>query len=192
MSAGNDLPLRVREDVQAIMTAVRERSEAQIEIEKEGEYRLNLSGANLNDADMFCAFLYGANLVGAKLNCANLIGAKLEGAYLMDAKLASAKLCEAKLNRANLDEADLTGADLLDAKLKLVNLVEANLEGANLDRANLTGAADMRGCKGLTQKQIDQAVALPDNPPNLEGVVDASTGKPLVWRGSSSSGWPSE
>ena len=145
--AGNDLPLRVREDVQAIMTAVRERSEAQIEIEKEGEHRMNLSGANLNDA----------------------------------------KLWEVKLNRANLDRVDLTGADLLDAKLKRVNLVEANLEGANLDGANLTGAFDMRGCKGLTQEQIDQAVALPDNPPNLEGVVDANTGKLLVWRGASPS-----
>ncbi len=185
--AGNDLPLRVREDIQAIMTAVRERSEAQIEIEKEGEYRLNLSGANLNDAYLFDANLYGANLKEAKLNRANLVGAKLEGAYLMDAELASAKLCEVKLNRANLDRVDLTGADLLDAKLKRVNLVEANLDGANLDGANLTGAFDMRGCKGLIQEQIDQAVALPDNPPNLEGVVDANTGNPLVWRGASPS-----
>ena len=135
--AGNDLPLRVREDVQAIMTAVRERSEAQIEIEKEGEHRKNLSGANLNDADLFGANLYGANLKEAKLNRVNMVGAKLEG--------------------------------------------------ANLDGANLTGAFDMRGCRGLTQEQIDQAVALPDNPPNLEGVVDANTGKLLVWRGASPS-----
>ena len=185
---GNDRPLRVREDVHAVMTAVRERSEAQIEIEKEGEYRLNLSGANLNDADIFDTNLPGANLKEAKLNRANLVGAKLEGAYLMDAELASAKLWEVKLNRANLDRVDLTGADLLDAKLRRVNLVEANLEGANLDGANLTGAFDMRGCKGLTQEQLDKAVAREDNPPNLKGVVDAETGKPLVWRGASPSG----
>ena len=65
--AGNDLPLRVREDVQAIMTAVRERSEAQIEIEKKGEHRMNLPGANLNDADLFGANLYGANGVVAEI-----------------------------------------------------------------------------------------------------------------------------
>ena len=184
---GNDRPLRVREDVHAVMTAVRERSETQIEIEKEGEYRLNLFGANLNDADLFCAFLYGAKLMEAKLRLANLIGAKMEGAYLMDAKLIDAKMEGVELNRANLEDAFLIGANLMDAKLKRAHLVGAKLKGANLDGANLTGA-DMRGCKGLTQEQIDQAVALPDNPPDLSGTVDAKTGKPLVWRGASPSG----
>ena len=43
-------PLRAREDIQAVMTAVHERSGPQIKIEKEEEYRLNLSGANLAGA----------------------------------------------------------------------------------------------------------------------------------------------
>ncbi len=181
---GNDRPLRVREDVQAVMEAVRKRSEAQIEIEKEREYRLNLFGANLNDADLFCAFLYGAKLMEANLNRANLVGAKLEGAYLMEAKLTGTKLVTAELNRSNLEDADLTGANLLDAKLNHAHLVWADLTGANLDGANLSGA-DLRACKGLTQEQLDRAVADKNKPPDLTGAVDAETGKPLVWRSGS-------
>ena len=36
---------------------------------------------------------------------------------------------------------------------------------------------------GLTQAQLDEACADPDNPPKLDGVIDAVTGEPLVWRG---------
>ena len=57
-----------------------------------------------------------------------------------------------------------------------------DLSEADLNHANLAGA-DMSGCKGLTQDQIDRATADSDNPPNLEGVVDAKTGKLLVWSG---------
>ena len=61
----------------------------------------------------------------------------------------------------------------------------ANVSGAYLTNANLSGAKfSFRGddpAKGLTQSQLDSARADPDNPPNLEGVVDAETGKPLVW-----------
>ena len=73
---GNDGPLRVREDVQAVMTAVRERSEAQIEIEKEGEYRLDLFGASLVFANLSRANLEGASLDGTKLAGADLRGCK--------------------------------------------------------------------------------------------------------------------
>ena len=98
----------LREDVQAVMTAVRERSEAQIEIEKEGEYRLNLSGAylegaHLNSAHLILAELNGAKLAGAKLNRAILSGAELEDAHLEDAYLILAKLNNANLMKAHLN-----------------------------------------------------------------------------------------
>ena len=51
-----------------------------------------------------------------------------------------------------------------------------------MTHTNLAGA-DLNGCEGLTQKQIDRARADPDNSPNLEGVLDAESGKPIVWRG---------
>ena len=55
------------------------------------------------------------------------------------------------------------------------------LNDAHLNRANLTGA-DLRNCKGLTQERLDQAIADSNNPPKLEGVIDANTGEPLVWK----------
>ena len=80
------------------------------------------------------------------------------------------------LNTANLINADLLWSDLDGAQLGEANLANANLFGACLSGTYL------KGCKGLTQEQVDQASAEPDNPPNLEGMVDAETGKPLVWR----------
>ena len=58
------------------MTALRERSEAQIEIEKEGEYRLNLFGASLVFANLSRANLEGASLDGTRLAGADLRGCK--------------------------------------------------------------------------------------------------------------------
>ena len=142
-----DRPLRVREDVQAVMTAVGERSEAQIAIEEEKGYRLDLIGADLKFVRLFDAVLGNVDLLKADLTGAVLIGAKLKSAKLTGAKL--------------------TGA---------------NLEDALLIHTNLSGA-DLKGCEGLTQEQLNEAVADLDNPPKLEGVVDAETGKPLVWRG---------
>ena len=154
--AGEDRPLRVREDIQAIMTAVCKRSEAQIEIEKEREYTLALRDANLK----------GARLAGANLEGADLGGANLEGALLI---------------RMNLDGAYLADANLEGAALFASNLKGAHLVGANLEGADVTGA-DLRDCRGLTQEQLDQATADSDKPPKLVDVVDAN-GEPLVWSG---------
>ena len=168
-------PVPVREDIQAVMTAVHERSGPQIkieEIEKGEGYGLNLSGANLAGAYLADVGLPNADLAGVNLSGADLIVANLAGANLAGANLTGANLTGANLNFANLLDADLAGA---------------NLAGANLNRANLSGAnltvADLRNCEGFTQKQIDQAQAVSGNPPNLANVVDAKTGNPLVWRG---------
>ena len=67
---------------------------------------------------------------------------------------------------ANLTGAFLSGANLTDAKFVNANLTDANL----------------RNCEGLCQIEIDYAKVDSYNPPKLEGVVDAETGKPIVWR----------
>ena len=94
----------------------------------------------------------------------DLFGANLEGLVLSSANLTRVHLVEANLSRANL--------------------LDTNLSGAVLDRANLSAAllhgTDLRDCQGLTQEQLDQAVVSKEHPPNLEGVVDAQTGKPFV------------
>ncbi|MYC26973.1 MAG: pentapeptide repeat-containing protein [Nitrospira sp. SB0662_bin_26] len=144
--------IRIREDIQAILTAIGKRSEAQIHVEKRRESRLNLSHVNL---------------VGAKLSDTNLFWAKLE----------YAKLSDVLLDGANLQYVDLFRTDLFRATLIGVNLHKAFLEDTNLTSAHLAH------CKGLTQRQLDKAVASKNDPPRLTKVVDAESGAPLVWRG---------
>ena len=122
-----DRPLRIREDVQAVMTAVGERSKAQIEREKEKEYRLDLRDADLKYVRLLDAVLDNVNLTNAYLTNAVLIGAKLKGAYLRG---------------ANFENANLVGANL-----KGVRLVEVKLKGASLIDADLSGTL-MRRCAG--------------------------------------------
>ena len=173
--------LRVREDVQAVMTAVGERSEEQIAIEEEKEYRLDLIGADLKFVRLFDAVLGNVDLLKADLTDAVLIGAKLKSAKLTGAKLTGANLEDADLKSTRLIDVNLESVKLAGANLKSVRLIDVNLKDALLIHTNLSGA-DLEGCKGLTQKQLNEAVADSDNPPKLEGVVDANTGNSIVWR----------
>ena len=118
----------------------------------------NLSGKNLNEANVSDVDLSGANLScaglrRANLSDANLIGANLSGtifalANLSGADLSGADLSGANLIGANLSDANLSRADLSGAGLRLANLSDADLSGANLSRANLNEAslidADLR------------------------------------------------
>ena len=160
-------PPRVREDVQAVMTVIGGRSEDQIKTEKRENYRLDLVNVHLNFVRLVDADLNGVNLPDAELTNAGLIGAKLKGAWLRG---------------SNFENATLFRADLGGVRLSRVNL-----EHANLVNANLTGTV-MRRCEGLTQAQLNEAVADLDHPPDLTGSVDADTGEPLVWRGGTPNG----
>ena len=86
-------------------------------------------------ADLHNADLRGANLYGADLHNADLRGADLRGADLHDADL-----CDADLRKANLCDADLCDADLCGANLCSANLCDADLCGAYLFDADLCGA----------------------------------------------------
>ena len=107
--------------------------------------RADLSGvdleyADLDGADLRDANLSGADLRGADLRDANLWYADLRGADLRDASLGCADLGYADLGGANLGGADLRGADLRDADLRGANLGHANLYGADFSGADLGGA----------------------------------------------------
>ena len=125
----------------------------------------DLSGANLQRADLHNADLSGANLAGARLipaglYSANLASAKLTGADLTDADLLGAKLQGADLVRADLTGGNLGGAILYRADLTGANLHRADLTYADLHRADLTGAnlerADLRGAN-LIAAELDGA-----------------------------------
>ena len=107
--------------------------------------RADLSGADLeyadlDGADLRDANLSGADLRGADLRNANLWYADLRGADLRDASLGCADLGYADLGGANLSGADLEYADLRDADLRGADLGHANLYGADFSGADLGGA----------------------------------------------------
>ena len=159
----------LNEDAKAVLDAIGARRECLIRLERDAEYWLDLSRADLNDAS-----LLGANLSSLELPA-------VEGG-------ARPKPTCTDLSGANCLNANLGSANLKYADLSHIYLVGTNLSGVDLTDANLSGArfsADKgwKPANGLTQAQLDEARADPDNPPYLEGVVDAKTGKPLFWLG---------
>ncbi len=150
-----------------------------------------LEGADLREVNLVKADMRGASLGSAKLDSADLRGANLSGADLRSASLGKAQLGKADLTNANLGGAgaDLSGADLAGANLTGANLGRANLADTNLDGTNLTGSdfsrdylcGDPSPAQGLTQQQLDQAVADPGTPPVLDGILDGKTNEPLLW-----------
>ena len=120
---------QLREDVQAVMTAIGTRGEAGIALEKKAGFFLNLhaaalSGVFLLEANLSEALLFGADLSRAVLMGANLSEAKLSGAKLMSADLSIVDFSEAVLMRANI-----SGALLSDAR----NLTQVQLNAACAD-----------------------------------------------------------
>jgi uncharacterized protein YjbI with pentapeptide repeats len=100
----------------------------------------NLSGATLREANLSGASLGGANLYKADLYKAVLGNANLSGAYLVEANLNWANLFEANLSGAHLSEAGLFRSNLHSADLSKADLGWAHLDAADLTSANLTGA----------------------------------------------------
>src|SRR5215204_1772288 len=96
---------------------------------------VDLSRADLKDANLCGAVLGAANLSRADLSIANLRGVDLSGANLSRADLSEANLTEAGLGAANLTRANLSGARLRRADLILANLSGANLYGAKFASA---------------------------------------------------------
>lgn len=90
---------------------------------------IDLSGVDLDSA----------NLKGIDLSYANLRGANLSRTYLASADLRSADLSDARLCDASLPGALLSGATLVNADLDGVILTGAVLEGADLNGSRLTG-----------------------------------------------------
>ena len=97
-----------------------------------------LSGLQLQKAQLAGGNFYQAKLVKANLQAADLSGANLGHARLIGANLRDANLTEAYCSTANFEGADFRGADLTGAYLSKANLRGANLSGANLTNATVT------------------------------------------------------
>jgi uncharacterized protein YjbI with pentapeptide repeats len=135
---------KLRPDVQAILDLITGQ-DAPYRRLLPVDYRLNLLGSNLANAD-----LRRADLSHAKLRGTNLTDANLENANLFSTDLANANLTRADLDwsnlqrvslvRANLKQASLAETDLTQARLTYADLVDTYLGGANITGANLWAA----------------------------------------------------
>ena len=152
----------VREDVKAVIEAIIAQRWNGIAYEQAEHFRLDLQGAKMASKSF-----HGANLCRA-----NLSDADLSSAWLINANLSDSQLLNTELSAASLWGANLSGAFLVGANLASTSLSETDLSGSNLSYA-----------KNLTQKQLDEARADPNRPPELEGTNDCESGMPLVWRG---------
>ncbi|MGA8830275.1 MAG: pentapeptide repeat-containing protein [Desulfomonilaceae bacterium] len=102
--------------------------------DKKGRLFVNLSRANLQNADFWEANFEGAKLWDTKLNDSVLFKANFQGA-----DLGFANLQNAKLQCANFQGADLMNANFEGANLQFANLEDAKLERVNLEQADVTG-----------------------------------------------------
>ena len=124
--------------------------------------------------------LAGANFAGSRLLLATFAGADLQGAVMSNANLPNTNF-----DSAFLYGVDFSNSEMSDADLSNTFLTSVTLTGVGLHRTNLTGT-DLSGFfsegstqhfppTGLTQAQLDQARAAPDDPPKL------AEGSGLIW-----------
>ena len=162
-----------------------------------------LDGVILADSKLRCAIFSNVNLSDGFLFNADLSGAALCGADLTKTDLSDAILVGANLSKTlytpniRVEDIDLLllptssarGANLTDARLFGANFENAVLSGANVAGARFYEDVRVEGIPvntpayGLRQEQLDSAIAdPPDRPPILDGMLDAKTGKALVWK----------
>ena len=193
---GTDPASRLREDIQAVMTAIGSRGEKKLELEEENGYIPNLTGAylphlqlekgnlssvRLGRADLRGAYLLGADLSRAHLDVADLSGSILAFANLTAGSLLMANLTSSKMGLANLTKSILDGANLSDADLNSANLTGASFMDTNLSGADFSHYGQ-GPATGLTQLQLDCAYRATEIPPSIARVDDIETGQPIVWR----------
>ena len=165
--------LALRADVQDAMQAIALRGFTGISMEsREKDFKLYLRDAHIS----------GLQLRNANLSKAWLTNANLSGAVLPYVDLSSARLRLANLSSTELRNSDLSNAALWGANLSGAVLWNANLSGSDFCGAGARSPSCRTPAWGLTQAQLDQARADTDDPPMLDGLLDAETGEPLVWR----------
>ncbi len=147
---------------------------------------INLSRAKMRRLVMPDLPLYSANMSDAELSDVDLSDTYFTNAILSGVTIADSDLSNALFLHSKLSGAEILGSDLSGAKIARTDMSGATLRNTNLSGTYFYEPVDgiiTSQVTGLTQAQLDDACADPNNPPKLEGVLDAETGEPLVWRG---------
>lgn len=128
-------------------------------------------GIQLSEAELSNANLQDANLEYANLQGAFLIDTNLKGAILFKANLKGANLSLASLQGAVLGFANLQGAVLFKANLQGTKLIAANLQEANLEEAQYTDqGTSPETCKSNFRKHPCPTIFPPDFDPKAAGM----------------------
>ena len=150
----------LRRDVQAILTILGSRDDDLIAFEKERLFEIDLTKADLTGAR-----LVGLNMTGVVLASASMSDSDLRCADLSGAVLRSAVLCDARLQ----------GADLRGTTLFAANLSDTSFVGDSPSRPRVKIYA-----QGLKQEDLFFAFFEPGRPPELDGLLDPDTGRPIT------------
>lgn len=151
--------------------------------------RIWCDDADFSDASMFGCKINDAEFRGTVFDNARMIYADMSHCHFRNCSFVKTDMSSS--SPAFVDEcANLVGARFIAANLTNTKLENANLSGAKLEKvgeptknttAEVGTSQDEHYCK-VTQRQLDSAMANPDNPPRIEeGTTDIETGKPIVW-----------
>ena len=174
-----------REDNQALMNAIGSRNKVQIDLEGAANFQLDLRQSDLRNIN-----LSGANLTSAPWSLWKRFSPMELLKLGRGGNFTGVKLCSAKLDFADLSDTDLEGACLCKSWLGRTDLSRANLAGTKWHRAIpgpiVSGAKLSRNgqtpAEGIRQIDLDLFVYTPKDRPDLTGVRDVETNKPLRWR----------
>lgn len=116
--------------------------------------------------------LAGADFSRSRMLLAKFAGVDLQGAVMADANLPNTKFDSATLYSVDFSNSEMSEADLSNTFLTSVTLTDAGLYRTNLTGTDLSGYFSEGSTEdypptGLTQAQLDEACAAPDNPPKL-------------------------
>ncbi len=121
----------------------------------------DLSGRNMDHANLSAAFLPGVMLNGTHLHRADMHSAQMEGVRAREADMTASVLINARLDTADMRRSTLVGAAAHDMTAVNANFVSADLRLANLTNADfrhtILSHVDFSGAN-LDQTRFDGAI----------------------------------
>ena len=169
----HDGELKLRADVQTVMDMMKSRDDKLVALEQDKGFVIDFRGADLR----------GANLLIANLAKVDLRGADMAGADATGARLSYAGLSGARLYKTVFASADFSNA---------------RFYGVDLSRTWFCGRDIMGGRRfsspavGISVQWLQYATAKKGDPPIFGDVVlDAETGRRLVWNRTEGLAFPS-
>ena len=128
----------IRQDVESALEAIGTRQGRRKCLEERADFRLDLRGTNLSEAQILNADLSKAMFHHANLSSVSFANTDLTDAFFPYADMSKAQFHDVNFTRTRLSGANLSGAKLQGTAMVRMNLRDVTLSGANLVGANLS------------------------------------------------------